>query len=133
MKRRLLTLSLLSVPSLSLVAQSFKPVNANPAARAIVQACISNPQCTVLVVTIGGVAYHQLTQYGQTRWIPLAPMLDDPEETKIDWWDYIWADSLQEAERKCREYAARNGVEYVRTTKPTSRLTGKRYECHVRG
>jgi hypothetical protein len=115
------------------VSTSFVPyterAEANPALAAPLSACMTNPYCAIAVVTVGGLAYWELNQNGQKKWIPLAPIIDDPDQPYSEEFDYIWADSESEAIRKCRALTEGWKVQYVRV-KQVGR--GKRYECYWR-
>lgn len=54
--------------------------------------------------------------------------LEDPEGDTEEWSDRIWATNDRQAGERCRAYAARNGVVYVRHRQ----LGGNAYECVVR-
>ena len=64
---------------------------------------------------------------------PLAPGIhridnpDQPIEGQII--DYVWGDTLNEAEAKCRQIAAQTGTTFDRVRRTSQR--GQKWECHV--
>ncbi len=64
-------------------------------------------------------------------------MLDDPEQPREIWTDYVWADNEAEALQKCQFKAERATVEGKSVVKlkgkPKKIGKGKRYECVFEG
>ncbi|MBP0017009.1 MAG: hypothetical protein J7647_05545 [Cyanobacteria bacterium SBLK] len=95
---------LLIVSSLSSLA---RPARADAAIPMTVLACLSNPYCAVSVVLVGGYLYWQLRDSRNLIIIPVPvgvnphSVLTDPEENVDDWDEPVYADSIEEARRKC--------------------------------
>lgn len=118
----LIALSTLLMPQGSVEAQTAAP--------AALQGCLANVYCTMGLVVIGGISYWSITQNGHTQTLPVqhGGYLEDPEGQTEEWEDRIWANSLDQAIRKCRAYAGANGVAYV----GVSHWGGNAYTCRVR-
>jgi hypothetical protein len=123
----LLTPTLTPILTLTISVQS---AQANPTFAPAIASCLTNPACTILVITAGGVIYWEIRNGSDPILIPW-PILQDPEETLEDWSDYVWADSEEEARQKCQAIADGYHIELV-SVRRTSRQ-GKRYECTFRG
>lgn len=96
----------------------------------IVQACLSAPACIVSTAVLSGATYLVFRLNGQTWRIETPGWTEDPDAPASEVWeDRIWADSFQDAQRKCRLYAAQNQVVYV-GVRHVGR--GKAYICRVR-
>ncbi|MBD1995254.1 hypothetical protein H6G00_01240 [Leptolyngbya sp. FACHB-541] len=105
-------------------------VQAQAAAPAAVQTCLTNAYCTVVVVVIGGLSYWAVTQDGQTQHFPVeeGEYLEEPEGTTEDWEERIWAGNPNEAVRRCREFAIANQVIY----RGVEQMSGRAWRCKVR-
>ena len=57
------------------------------------------------------------------------PIIDNPDESHEDF-DYVWAESEDEATRKCQQLADQNRVIFVRVKRASA--NSKRYECYWR-
>jgi hypothetical protein len=95
--------------------------------------CLANVACTATVVTVAGITYWLVvwrngSEELQPYYSEESEHLPDPEGTGYDWTDYVWADSLAEAQRKCREYAQQVGTIYAETIQ----VGRHRYECRFR-
>ncbi|MEP0874108.1 hypothetical protein NDA01_30880 [Trichocoleus desertorum AS-A10] len=103
-----------------------------------VATCMSTPQCVVAVVTVGGVVYWQVKHALENPILIPMPVLDDPEnptEQPQIWDEPILAGSSAEAERICRQRAAKYGVELNKVQQPSRVKEGQnqQYRCWFRG
>ncbi|MBD2122532.1 hypothetical protein [Trichocoleus sp. FACHB-262] len=114
-------------------------MEATPAALVpAVAACMSTPQCVVAVVTVGGAVYWQVKHTLENPILIPMPVLDDPEAEgeQENWIDYVWADSVAEAQKKCEALArtaTHQGGSKVTISNVRQVGKGKRYECTFRG
>ena len=107
-----------------------RPATATPAMAPSIVACLSNPYCFIGIAIVGGVVYWELQQNGKTQWIPLAPILDNPDAQSEEWTDYVWADDLVQAKRKCQGLAQGWKIQFLKVRKVGN---GKKFECTFRG
>jgi hypothetical protein len=103
-----------------------------------VATCMSTPQCVVAVVTVGGVVYWQVKHTLENPILIPMPVLDDPEAegAQENWTDYVWADSVADAQKKCEALArtaTHQGGAKVTVSNVRKVGKGKRYECTFRG
>ncbi|MEP0923458.1 hypothetical protein [Leptolyngbya sp. ST-U4] len=91
-------------------------------------ACAANPYCIGTVV-VGGILYLVLSNGTQIPYSGTGGYLEDPEGSSEDWSDYVWADSLEQAQVQCQQYAINAGAVLVQVVQ---RGNGKRYECKFR-
>lgn len=66
----------------------------------------------------------------QRRRSPAPSRIDNPDQPiQNQIIDYVWGDSQDEAERKCRQIATRLGVKFNKVRRTSQQ--GKKWECHV--
>ena len=128
--RRLIFTPVALVLTATLSTSLIRPATAMPVVSPLIAACLSNPYCLIGVAVVGGVVYWELQQNGRKQWILLAPILDNPDAQSNEWTDYVWADDLAQANRKCQGLAQGWKVQLVKARKVG---TGKKFECTFRG
>lgn len=94
--------------------------------------CFTNPVCVVTSVIVGGVAYWVITQNGQSHQFQYGEgeYLEDPEAEVEEWSNPILADSQQQADSVCRDYAQRNGAVFIKAQRRSQ--SGRTYDCYFR-
>ena len=72
-----------------------------------------------------------MDDYGRNKQRSPAPSkIDNPDKPiQNQIIDYVWGDSQDEAERKCRQIATRSGVKFNKVRRTSQQ--GKKWECHV--
>jgi hypothetical protein len=106
-----------------------RPARANPAVLPAAAACVASVGCVLAVVVITGITYYAITYEGEeTQYVP---MIDDPD-AEVEYWEgETFANSLEEANTKCRQQAenmTRSGGSLVES-QGAEQISGKLYKC----
>jgi hypothetical protein len=111
-----------AVVALAIAASHLMPQRANAQAQVIV------PVGAATVILLGIAYYTWTNAVGEVVRVPVADaIIDNPDEPSSEEWDYIWADDYDQAVRRCREIAEKNGGTYSRVV---NRTRSTRYECY---
>ena len=116
--------------AIALTIASTPPVKGNPVLVAPAAGLCSTGVGCVFVgtVVIGGVLYYVYTHKGKK--VYSHQMIDDPDNPENEWIDTTNLKSPVQAEKKCKEIAARHKAVYLR--KKRNIATGI-FECYFKG
>ncbi|MBD2019251.1 hypothetical protein H6F43_03520 [Leptolyngbya sp. FACHB-36] len=98
-------------------------------------AAVPVSQCARIVVPAGGGSVVRPAAQPAQPQRPIAPgagihRIDDPDKPiQSQIIDYVWGDTLNEAEAKCRQIAAETGTTFSQVRRTSQK--GKKWECHV--